>query len=100
MELKGSKHSLGGMITGNKVFSEQNMKYHGGDVIYLFTDGCTDQFGGDHNKKFSSRQLKEALTEVLPLRMQEQKKKLEQRLDDWRGPIEQTDDMLLMGIRF
>jgi serine phosphatase RsbU (regulator of sigma subunit) len=99
-EFKGNKHSLGGMITGCKVFSETTMQYKVNDVIYLFTDGCTDQFGGEHNKKFSTRQLKELLTNVHSFEISEQKAMLEKVIDDWKGRSEQTDDMLLMGIRF
>jgi serine phosphatase RsbU (regulator of sigma subunit) len=99
-ELKGSKHSLGGMITGCKVFAETKVNYSENDMIYLFTDGCTDQFGGEHNKKFSSRQLRELISTGCTLSMLEQKAKIEQALDNWKGRTEQTDDILLMGIRF
>lgn len=99
-ELMGDKHALGGMVMGEKTFTETRMKYFPDDVIYLFTDGCTDQFGGDSNKKFSTRRLKETLLNVHRLPMEEQKTQIGQVLETWRGNREQTDDILMLGIGF
>lgn len=54
-EIKPTKFSIGGMRTGEKIFTETEMTYAEDDVLYLFTDGYTDQFGGEKAKKFSSK---------------------------------------------
>ena len=99
-EFKGSKHTLGGMITGCKVFNEIKMNYREDDIIYFFTDGITDLFGGPKGKKFSSKQMKETLLGIHKHHMTEQKNKLEKIFEDWKGNLEQVDDVLVMGIKF
>ena len=99
-EFKGSKSTLGGMITDCKTFAEIKMKYQEDDIIYFYTDGYTDQFGGPNGKKFSSKRLKEKLLSIHRLQMNEQKKQLENTLEEWKGNLEQVDDIQVMGIRF
>jgi len=99
-EFKGSKNTLGGLRTGEKTFEEIKMKYQEDDIIYLFTDGYIDQFGGDNNKKFMIKRFRELLLDIHQLPMQEQKNKLENTINKWIGKNEQTDDITVMGIRF
>ncbi|MEW6468651.1 MAG: SpoIIE family protein phosphatase [Bacteroidota bacterium] len=70
-----------------------------GDTLYLFTDGYADQFGGPRGKKFKSRQLHELLVSFGDVSLEEQKKVLDAIIEEWRGGQEQTDDILVMGIR-
>jgi serine phosphatase RsbU (regulator of sigma subunit) len=99
-EFKGSKFSLGGMRMGEKTFEEIKMDFKEDDIIYFYTDGYTDQFGGPKGKKYSSKRLKETLQGIHPLSMAEQKQKLESTIESWKGNLEQVDDILVMGIRF
>lgn len=99
-EIKGSKFSLGGMRTGEKRFEEIRMNYQEDDMIYFFSDGFTDQFGGPKGKKFSSKRLRDLLMGVHRLPMNEQKQKLDTAFESWKGRLEQIDDVLVMGIRF
>lgn len=99
-EIKGTKSSLGGMITGCKTFEETVISYQEDDIIYLFTDGVTDQFGGDKGKKYSVKRLREMLMEVHRMKIQDQKQAIQDRLNRWRGSHEQVDDIQLIGIRF
>ena len=69
------------------------------DILYLFSDGYADQFGGDKGKKFKYKQLKEILLEVQNLTMTEQRSILEHRFNNWKGKLEQVDDVLVIGIR-
>ena len=70
-----------------------------GDVIYLFSDGFADQFGGPNNKKFFSKRFRELLLKVHELPMQKQKNSLLKAYEDWKGDFEQVDDILVIGIR-
>jgi len=99
-EFKGSKSSLGGLRSEDKQFDEIRMKYEEGDMIYLFTDGYIDQFGGNDNKKFMIKRLRELLLEIHLLPVADQKQKLDAAITSWIGTNEQTDDILIMGIRF
>ncbi|MFL5763489.1 MAG: PP2C family protein-serine/threonine phosphatase [Bacteroidia bacterium] len=99
-EFKGSKSSLGGLKTGEKIFDETKLNYEAGDMIYLFTDGYIDQFGGSENKKFMIKRLREMLLQIWQLPMAEQEKKISEAINGWIGKHEQTDDILLIGIRF
>jgi serine phosphatase RsbU (regulator of sigma subunit) len=70
-----------------------------GDVFYILSDGYIDQFGGPQGKKFMTKQFKELILEIYQKPMDEQSRLLEQTLIDWRGEIEQVDDIIIIGIR-
>lgn len=70
-----------------------------GNMLYLYTDGYADQFGGPKGKKFKYKQLNEQLLASSNLPMHEQKQQLETIFENWRGDIEQTDDVCVIGIR-
>lgn len=70
-----------------------------GDVIYLFTDGFADQFGGSNGKKFSRKRFREMLTSVGSFDMIEQEKMIKQTFSEWKGNHEQVDDICIIGIK-
>lgn len=70
-----------------------------GDIIYIFSDGFCDQFGGQQKRKFMSKNFRETLLGMRTLTMENQRAKLELILDDWRGSIEQYDDITVMGVK-
>jgi len=82
-----------------KPFTRHTIPVLSGDCIYLFSDGFCDQFGGSDLKKFKKKNLKKMLTEIHTLSMTEQKKRLKQILDKWRGDLPQVDDILMLGIK-
>jgi len=69
------------------------------DVIYAFTDGYADQFGGEKGKKFMYKQLYDLLLINSNLSMQEQKEILDQKFTEWKRDLEQIDDVLIVGIK-
>lgn len=71
-----------------------------GDVIYLFSDGFPDQFGEEKNKKFKRGPFRQLLLDIHQKPMKEQKATLEKTLRDWQGSLPQTDDILVIGVRF
>lgn len=80
-------------------FTQQTLQLQKNDVIYAFTDGIADQFGGPKGKKFMYKQLKQLLIEISDLSMNDQKHAIETALNTWKGDLEQVDDITLMGIR-
>jgi serine phosphatase RsbU (regulator of sigma subunit) len=71
-----------------------------GAMLYLYTDGYADQFGGEKGKKFKYRQLEELLTANARRPVQTQQALLEQTFEAWKGALEQVDDVTVVGIRF
>jgi sigma-B regulation protein RsbU (phosphoserine phosphatase) len=80
-------------------FTNQTIEIKKNDQIYIFSDGYADQFGGPDNRKFMYRSFKQLLLETSDKPMKEQKKILEERFDDWKGDQDQTDDVILIGIK-
>ena len=71
------------------------------DIIYIFSDGYADQFGGPRGKKFKYSQFKKLLVEVSDKSMTNQQEILNDRIEDWMGDEEeQIDDILIVGVRF
>ncbi|HEY6161668.1 MAG TPA: tetratricopeptide repeat protein [Bacteroidia bacterium] len=70
-----------------------------GDVLYLFTDGYADQFGGPSGKKFKYKQFYELLLSIHTLPMEDQSRQLEKKFGEWKGRLEQVDDVLVIGVR-
>jgi serine phosphatase RsbU (regulator of sigma subunit)/tetratricopeptide (TPR) repeat protein len=100
IETKADKTPIGvGMHDEDKPFTNHTIELQKGDCIYLFTDGYADQFGGEKGKKFKYSNLKEMLLKNHQLPMSEQKEKLDQTIENWKGNLEQVDDILIIGIQ-
>lgn len=97
IEYKGNKFPVG--IFGNQLepFSEQEIQLIKSDRIFTFTDGLPDQFGGDKGKKFKYQQLRNIIIESRQLSLQEQGTLLEKSFVQWKGKLEQTDDVTLIA---
>lgn len=99
-EIKADRHPIGLFLNNQfQRFKNNQIKIEEGDMIYLFTDGYSDQFGGPNAKKLKYRQLKEILLANSKKTMGEQKEILEKTFEAWRGDLEQVDDVLVMGIK-
>jgi serine phosphatase RsbU (regulator of sigma subunit) len=100
-ELKADKKGIGAIgKPGNNHFNHQTFQLKKDDLIYLHTDGFPDQIGGPSRKKFYYQPFKELLASISQLDMQTQKEKLDAAHVQWMGEkMEQTDDILIMGIR-
>jgi serine phosphatase RsbU (regulator of sigma subunit) len=97
IEIKGDRLSLG-MDVGN-TFTNNNISLEDGDVIYMFSDGYTDQFGGPNNKKFMFRRFRHLLLTIHNFPMEEQKAILRESIDSWKRNNDQVDDLMVMGFR-
>ncbi|MBL4703834.1 MAG: SpoIIE family protein phosphatase, partial [Flavobacteriales bacterium] len=96
--MRGSRMSLGGEKK-SRLFEQHELDLQDGDVFYLFSDGYPDQFGGAKRKKLKISGLYEILDEVNGLPMDEQQKIVTRKILEWKGNLNQTDDILLMGIK-
>jgi serine phosphatase RsbU (regulator of sigma subunit)/lipoprotein NlpI len=98
--IKGNTQSIAGALYKKApIFDEHTIELSKGDSFYLFTDGIVDQFGGPDNKKFMSWRLKHQLNIMYPRDMENQKFYLEAEISTWSGKNEQTDDILMLGVR-
>ncbi|MBK7183073.1 MAG: SpoIIE family protein phosphatase [Bacteroidetes bacterium] len=80
-------------------FSLHTIEASNNDMIYFFTDGYVDQFGGEHGKKFKYKQLQELLISINSQPLDNQKQTLYSSFVQWQGNLEQIDDVCIIGIR-
>jgi serine phosphatase RsbU (regulator of sigma subunit)/Tfp pilus assembly protein PilF len=97
-EIKATRQSIGKM-DNPKLFTTSSTELNKGDQIYLFSDGFADQFGGDQGKKIMRKRFKELLISSKTDSMEDQKTDLDTHFEQWKGDIEQIDDVCVMGIR-
>ena len=99
IELKPDKQPIGYASVNQIDFSMQSVAVEKGDIIYQFTDGYADQFGGPKGKKLKYNQLKQILTSNKKLSIEHQSEILKKTFIEWKGNLEQIDDVLVTGIR-
>ncbi len=99
IEYKGTRRPVGYFIGQGLPFEKVDIEIKKGDVIYLFSDGYADQFGGSKNRKFMYGKLKKLLLSIHKKGMSEQEKILEKTIKEWMGDYEQVDDICVMGVR-
>ncbi|MCX7955221.1 MAG: tetratricopeptide repeat protein [Bacteroidales bacterium] len=80
-------------------FTNYEFQLSSGSLVYLFSDGYADQFGGEKNKKYSYKRFIKTLLQICHLSLSEQKLYLENEILKWKGNNEQTDDITVMGIK-
>lgn len=98
MEYKPNKQPIG-KIDAPLPFTTQTIQLQKNDIIYIFTDGYADQFGGEKGKKFKLSSLQELFLNICKLPMNKQLKSIEETLETWQGAIDQVDDILIIGIK-
>ena len=99
IEKKPNKQPIGKHIH-SEPFNTHTIKLFEGDYIYLFSDGYHDQFGGEGTgKKFKTSRLKALLLETIDNKLGQQKKILNKTFMDWKGNLEQVDDVCVIGVR-
>lgn len=97
-EIKGDKQPIGKF--GSAVpFVSHSVSLNDGDTFYIFTDGYADQFGGERGKKFKAKNLKALLLSMRDKSMTEQKELIHGHFEDWKGNLEQLDDICMIGVR-
>lgn len=100
-EVKGNKFPIGGGIFKNQTnFTNTRIVLNPGDSIYFSSDGFPDQFGGPEGRKFGPKRTREVIESVHTKPMAEAVKVFDDQWEGWRGDHKQTDDVLLIGIKF
>ncbi len=97
-EFKATKVAIGGLTEDSQEFVKHSINLQKGDTIYLFSDGYADQFS-PQDKKLMTRKFKDILLSIQNKTMEEQKEYLGSFIDEWKGNMEQTDDILVIGVR-
>lgn len=98
IEYKPNKQPIGKHFK-QEPFKNHKIELQKNDVIYMFTDGYADQFGGEKGKKLMYKTFKELLLTIQNKSMDEQKTELEQYFINWKGSLEQVDDVCIIGVR-
>jgi serine phosphatase RsbU (regulator of sigma subunit) len=98
-QLKGDKMSVGKDTHTHEMFAEQTLELRKNDLVFMFTDGYTDQFGGPKGKKFMISRFRDLMKEAAGLSPGKINEKLSHHFNEWRGHHEQTDDVLVFAWR-
>lgn len=98
-EIKPDKMAIGGTTDDSYSFTSHTLNILRNETIYLFSDGFADQFGGPKSKKFMSKSFKNLLAEIHQKPMPEQKEILNNAFENWKGTLEQVDDVVVIGMR-
>lgn len=97
--VKGDRMPIGIHLNFDRHFTNHEIDIDKGDIVYLFSDGYADQFGGPRNKKFRYKQFQELLLANYNKDLETQKQILEQSFKEWKGDYQQVDDVLVLGYK-
>ena len=99
IKYEGDKMPIGIDPVEEKPFENHNISLENDDMLYMFSDGFADQFGGEQGKKFKYRAFRELLIRASELSVTDQKELINQTFSEWKGKESQVDDVLIVGIR-
>lgn len=99
-ELKANRMPIGPHPKENEPFSAQKLTLKDNDLLYLFSDGFIDQFGGEKGKKFKSKNFKQLLLDINQNKIDKQKEIIEDTFMQWKKELSQVDDVLIIGVKF
>ena len=100
--VKGSRSSVGGQLDEDhytKNFTNEEYQLNKGDIVYMFSDGYPDQFGGPLGRKFKMVRLKNLLRDIHDKPMEDQYNYIKSNFFLWKEDLEQVDDVLFMGVK-
>ncbi len=99
-KIDGNKYPIGGaQLDSDRTYFTHKRIFNKNDMLYMFSDGYADQFGGEKGKKFMVKRFHDYLGVIHQHSMKEQQKELESLFDGWKGNYEQVDDVLVIGIK-
>ncbi|NQX98539.1 MAG: SpoIIE family protein phosphatase, partial [Flavobacteriales bacterium] len=98
-QLKADKFAIGGYFENpDQKYTNHTLQLQEKDYVYIFSDGYADQFGGPKGKKFMYKRFRDYLLALNGKKMSAQKEFLDLTLEEWKGPLEQIDDILVIGM--
>lgn len=97
--IRGDRQGINGHLKPEHTFTMHTIDLKAGDNVYLFSDGFQDQFGGEKGKKFMRKQLFTLLDKISGFNMAEQENIIKHTFQEWRGTLDQVDDVLIWGIQ-
>jgi serine phosphatase RsbU (regulator of sigma subunit) len=98
-EIAACRYPIGFYDHADKLFSTQQIKLEQGDTCYIYSDGYSDQFGGERSKKLNKPRFCELLLTIQEMTMDEQRDFLDYAHNNWKQKEEQTDDIAVIGFR-
>ena len=98
-KIKADRMPIGIHLKMDEEFTNHIIPYKKGDVVFMFSDGFMDQFGGENGRKLKSKRFQELLLTVHEKPMIEQKNILDNFLKKWKGELDQLDDILIIGMK-
>lgn len=98
-EIEPDKRHIGYFKGLGLPFNCQKLNVHKGDTLYIFSDGYADQYGGPEGKKFMYRQMKELIIGMQNMTMEGQGEMMRRKMEEWKGHLDQVDDILVVGIK-
>ncbi|MCB8994927.1 MAG: SpoIIE family protein phosphatase [Bacteroidales bacterium] len=99
MVVEADKMEIGSYLLEKREFTNNIIQCQTGDIIYLFSDGFADQFGGESGKKYKYKQFRDFILSIHSESMQKQKWLLDEEIEAWRGLLPQVDDIMVLGVR-
>ena len=97
--VRGDRIPIGFSLRTDAYFTRHSITLHKDDIVYLFSDGYCDQFGGENRKKFMSKRFAHLLLDIYHYPMDKQREWLDRTLTEWMGNNDQVDDITVVGIR-
>ncbi len=98
IQIKADRMPIGHHVVMDE-FQNNEIDVEKGDMLYTFSDGYQDQFGGENSSKFMIKKLKELMVEVSDKPLDEQRQFFDETIESWKGTNDQVDDILLIGVR-
>ncbi len=99
IEYNADRMPIGIHLKGATEFTINELDIEKDDVLYIFSDGYIDQFGGDKGKKFMAKRFKDLLIQIVKEPLTQQAMILNSTMEKWKGNIEQIDDILVIGLK-
>ena len=98
LETKANKQPIG-QFDNPEPYTTHTLELQKGDSLYIFSDGYSDQFGGDKGKKLKTANFKKLLIAIQKKSMEKQKQLIDDAFENWRGDLEQLDDICVIGVK-
>ena len=98
LETKANKQPIG-QFDDPEPYTTHTIELQQGDSLYIFSDGYADQFGGEKGKKLKTTNFKQLLLSIQSETMEKQKQLIDEAFENWKGDLEQLDDVCVIGVR-